>query len=128
MCRLDGKHTVFGRVVKGMPIVRKMESYGSDSGEPSAYVWIAECGQLSESQKLQVEQEVQKMKADKAKKQQVKKAAVTSKKQGQVEANWHLAWRRHTLHFHNLASHGIRNDILAKSIGEACPCRMTRIR
>merc|ERR1719313_1484250 len=74
---LDGKHTVFGRVVKGMPVVRKLESYGSDSGEPSAYVWIAECGQLSESQKLQVEQEVQKMKADKAKKQQVKKAGGT---------------------------------------------------
>merc|ERR1712146_426226 len=43
---LDGKHVVFGRVVEGMDIVKKVESMGSSTGKPKAQVTIANCGQL----------------------------------------------------------------------------------
>uniref|UniRef100_UPI0037E819C0 peptidyl-prolyl cis-trans isomerase A n=1 Tax=Semicossyphus pulcher TaxID=241346 RepID=UPI0037E819C0 len=43
---LDGKHVVFGEVVEGMDIVRKMESKGSQSGKTSSKLAIADCGQL----------------------------------------------------------------------------------
>lgn len=44
--RLDGKHVVFGSVVEGMDIVKKMESFGSQSGKTSKRLTIADCGQL----------------------------------------------------------------------------------
>jgi peptidylprolyl isomerase len=43
---LDGKHVVFGRVVEGMDIVKKMEEQGSQSGKTKSDVVIADCGQL----------------------------------------------------------------------------------
>ena len=43
---LDGKHTVFGSVVDGMDVVRKVESVGSGSGRTRAPVLIADCGEL----------------------------------------------------------------------------------
>jgi peptidyl-prolyl isomerase F (cyclophilin D) len=43
---LDGKHVVFGSVVEGMEVVKKMESYGAQSGSPRAKILIADCGQL----------------------------------------------------------------------------------
>ena len=33
ICRLDGKHVVFGSVVEGSNVVDKMEAVGSDSGK-----------------------------------------------------------------------------------------------
>lgn len=43
---LDGKHVVFGSVVDGMDVVKKIESYGSQSGKTSKKIVIAESGQL----------------------------------------------------------------------------------
>merc|ERR1712183_317402 len=42
---LDGKHVVFGKVVQGMDVVRKIESYGSQSGATTSKVVVADCGQ-----------------------------------------------------------------------------------
>merc|ERR1719261_12876 len=43
---LDGKHVVFGSVKEGMDVVKKIESYGSQSGQTKAKIVIADCGQL----------------------------------------------------------------------------------
>jgi len=43
---LDGNNVVFGRVVEGMDVVKKIESYGSSSGKTSATIIIKSCGVL----------------------------------------------------------------------------------
>ena len=46
---LDGKHTVFGRVVKGMEVVKEVEKLGSGSGQPKEKVQIVDCGVVNSS-------------------------------------------------------------------------------
>jgi peptidylprolyl isomerase len=41
---LDGKHVVFGEVVEGQDLVKKIEGLGSQSGRPSAKIKIAKSG------------------------------------------------------------------------------------
>ena len=43
---LDGKHVVFGQVVSGMDVVKKMERVGTKSGKPSSKVSVMDCGEL----------------------------------------------------------------------------------
>jgi len=43
---LDGKHVVFGQVVEGLDVVRKMEAEGEQSGKTKRVVSIANSGQL----------------------------------------------------------------------------------
>ena len=43
---LDGKHVVFGQVVEGMDVLKKVEGYGSESGRTKAKIVVADCGEL----------------------------------------------------------------------------------
>ncbi|XP_026477889.1 peptidyl-prolyl cis-trans isomerase E-like [Ctenocephalides felis] len=43
---LDGKHVVFGQVISGMDIIKKMERCGTKSGTPNQKVKIVNCGEL----------------------------------------------------------------------------------
>ncbi|KAI8326329.1 Mal s 6 allergen [Martensiomyces pterosporus] len=43
---LDGKHVVFGKVTGGLDIVKRIESFGSQSGRTSKRVTVDKSGQL----------------------------------------------------------------------------------
>ena len=43
---LDGRHVVFGSVIEGMDVLKKIESFGSESGDTSKKIVIEDCGQL----------------------------------------------------------------------------------
>mmetsp|Transcript_5700 Transcript_5700/g.21522 ORF Transcript_5700/g.21522 Transcript_5700/m.21522 type:complete len:481 (-) Transcript_5700:89-1531(-) len=43
---LDGKHVVFGKLTKGIDVLKKIEELGSESGETSKKVIIADCGEI----------------------------------------------------------------------------------
>ena len=43
---LDGKHVVFGKVVEGLDVIKEVEKYGSESGQTSKKIVIADCGQI----------------------------------------------------------------------------------
>ena len=45
---LDGRHVVFGEVIEGIEIVKKVEAVGSSSGRPSKEVTIVESGELKD--------------------------------------------------------------------------------
>ncbi|ODV61785.1 peptidylprolyl isomerase CPR1 ASCRUDRAFT_7270 [Ascoidea rubescens DSM 1968] len=44
---LDGKHVVFGEVVEGYSVVKKIESLGSSSGATRGVISIDDCGELA---------------------------------------------------------------------------------
>ncbi|KAK4436515.1 Peptidyl-prolyl cis-trans isomerase CYP21-2 [Sesamum alatum] len=44
---LDGRHVVFGKVLSGMDVVRKIEAEGRQSGAPKTKVIISDSGELS---------------------------------------------------------------------------------
>ena len=44
---LDGAHVVFGQVIEGLDVMRKMENCGSKGGTCSQKVTIVECGELN---------------------------------------------------------------------------------
>jgi peptidylprolyl isomerase len=43
---LDGKHVVFGQVVKGYDVIKAIEAVGSRSGKTSSKVTISDCGKI----------------------------------------------------------------------------------
>ncbi|KAM4087452.1 hypothetical protein ACJW30_10G178500 [Castanea mollissima] len=46
---LDGKHVVFGKVVKGLDLLKKIEQLATTGGKPAGPVKIVDCGKTSES-------------------------------------------------------------------------------
>ncbi|XP_069547950.1 peptidyl-prolyl cis-trans isomerase F, mitochondrial [Brachyistius frenatus] len=46
---LDNRHVVFGSVKEGLDVIKKVESFGSQSGRTSKRITIADCGELVES-------------------------------------------------------------------------------
>lgn len=44
---LDHRHVVFGTVVEGMDVIKKIEGWGSQSGKPSKRIFVSDSGQLS---------------------------------------------------------------------------------
>ena len=45
---LDGRHVVFGTVIDGWDVVKKIEDCGSSSGKPSTRVVITSCGLMED--------------------------------------------------------------------------------
>lgn len=45
---LDGRHVVFGKIIKNNELVKLVESYGSGSGKPSKLITIKDCREIKE--------------------------------------------------------------------------------
>lgn len=45
---LNGKHVVFGKVVKGLDVLKKIEEVGTSDGKPIRPVRILDCGEISD--------------------------------------------------------------------------------
>ena len=43
---LDGKHVVFGKLVKGMEVLGAMAAVGTEAGPTTEKVVVMDCGQL----------------------------------------------------------------------------------
>ena len=43
---LDGKHVVFGRVTKGLEVIKAVEKLGTSGGKPTKQVKVANCGEI----------------------------------------------------------------------------------
>ena len=51
---LNGKHCVFGQIIKGYDVVKAVESVGSMSGSTSCKIEVVDCGELSAEEKAKL--------------------------------------------------------------------------
>ncbi|KAL8170294.1 hypothetical protein V2J09_022098 [Rumex salicifolius] len=61
---LDGKHVVFGKLVTGMDVLKKIEQVGTGNGQPTEPVKIVDCGEVSDTKS---QSEIKLKKGDKKK-------------------------------------------------------------
>lgn len=54
---LDGKHVVFGKVIKGMNIVRTLEATETENDQPKKPCLIEDCGEIPEGEDLMTEED-----------------------------------------------------------------------
>ncbi|CAL5091095.1 unnamed protein product [Urochloa decumbens] len=67
LSHLNGKHVVFGKVVSGIALLKKLEAAGGGDGKPSRQVKIVDCGEVSNinsQDQLQGEKEKKLRRAD----------------------------------------------------------------
>lgn len=78
---LNGKHTVFGRVVDGLPVLDALEKVGSNSGSTKQPCKIMDCGEVKSKKAEEAEIKAQQEKLN-AKKEQIEaeKSAAAVKK------------------------------------------------
>ncbi|KAL0484046.1 peptidyl-prolyl cis-trans isomerase [Acrasis kona] len=43
---LDGKHVVFGEVIDGQSVVKRVEKLGTEEGDPKQKIYIIDCGEI----------------------------------------------------------------------------------
>ena len=49
---LDGKHVVFGRLIEGMDVLRRIEAVGQRNGKTKAAVRVVDCGTLAQMDRV----------------------------------------------------------------------------
>merc|ERR1712194_967341 len=53
---LNGKHVVFGEVLEGQDLVKKIESHGTQGGSTNKAIMIADCGEITEDEAASAEE------------------------------------------------------------------------
>jgi cyclophilin family peptidyl-prolyl cis-trans isomerase len=44
--KLEGKHVVLGHVTDGLEYLSQINSFGTESGNPTIPIWISDCGAI----------------------------------------------------------------------------------